>query len=73
MAVKPVPSRELRRRSLLVVAQTANTLIEQLRWNYSAACQDDPILAMVLLGRLESATRIKAKLCEIVTCLEVAS
>jgi len=69
--VKPVNARELRKLSLQSAIRTADLLTSQIRWNYSESCKTDALLAMLLLGRLETAAKLKNKLTEIVACLEV--
>lgn len=44
-------------------------LVRTIRSAHSAACEQNPLLAMVLLGRLESAATLQRKLGEIETCL----
>lgn len=69
--VKLPSGRELRKRSLQSAIRTAQLLEAQIRWNYSESCKTDALLAMLLLGRLEAAAKLKNKLTEIVACLEV--
>jgi len=71
--VKPVNPRLLRKLSLQSAIRTAQLLEAQIRWNYSESCKQDALLAMLLLGRLETAAKLKNKLVEIVACLEVES
>lgn len=71
--VKLPVARELRIISLQSAIRTAHLLEEQIRWNYSESCKHDALLALVLLGRLETAVKLKNKLTEIVACLEVES
>lgn len=71
--VKHPVARERRIISLQSAIRTAHLLEEQIRWNYSESCKHDALLALVLLGRLETAVKLKNKLTEIVACLEVES
>ena len=49
--------------------RAAELLVQRLRAVYSQSCYSDPLLAMVLHGRLESAATIHRKLGEIEGCL----
>lgn len=51
-------------------ASRADGLVRSIRAAHSAACESNPLLAMVLLGRIESALTLQRKLREIETCLK---
>ncbi len=55
--------------ALAVAVGRADQLVKSLREAHSAACHENGLLALVLLGRLESATGLQRKLGHIQNCM----
>lgn len=54
---------------LTAAVKRAEGLVQSLKAAHAAACTADPLLAMVLTGRLESAVTLQRKLGEIAACV----
>jgi hypothetical protein len=71
IAVQNEAASEMRAESLTEVAQTADLLVQSLRWAHRAHCTDEPMAAEILLrDALGDAVRLLQRLQEIERCAQ---